>query len=209
MAMQRIEYAGSVHDEEEVQAVLSVLRGGATALRIGPHTKEMERLVALAFGKQRGVMVNSGSSALYLAVELLALAPGDEILTPALTFSTDIASIVRAGLVPVLLDVTPEHLSSRRRSHRGGDRPAHEGDAGAEPDRQLPGLGRAARRSPTAMGCRSSRIPATASAPPCAARRPARARTSRSRASRSRTSSPRRAPAAWSSSTTWRWSTAR
>ncbi len=107
MAIQRIEYAGSVHDEEEVQAVLSVLRGGATALRIGPHTKEMERLVAEAFGKQRGVMVNSGSSALYLAVELLGLAPGDEILTPALTFSTDIASIVRAGHVPVLLDVTP------------------------------------------------------------------------------------------------------
>ena len=40
-------------------------------------------------------------------MELLALAPGDEILTPALTFSTDIASILRAGLVPVLLDVTP------------------------------------------------------------------------------------------------------
>jgi CDP-4-dehydro-6-deoxyglucose reductase, E1 len=107
MAMKRIEYAGSVHDEEEVQAVLSVLRGGATALRIGPHTREMERLVAAAFGKQRGIMVNSGSSALYLAVELLALAPGDEVLTPALTFSTDVASILRAGLVPVLLDVTP------------------------------------------------------------------------------------------------------
>jgi len=107
MAMQRIDYAGSVHDEEEIAAVVSVLRGGATALRIGKHTREMERLVAEAFGKKRGVMVNSGSSALYLAVELLGLAPGDEILTPALTFSTDIASIVRAGLVPVLLDVTP------------------------------------------------------------------------------------------------------
>jgi len=102
----RIEYAGSVHDEEEIEAVVSVLRGGATALRIGPHTREMERLVAEAFGKGRGIMVNSGSSALYLAVELLALAPGDEVLTPALTFSTDIASILRAGLVPVLLDVT-------------------------------------------------------------------------------------------------------
>lgn len=108
MAIKRIEYAGSVHDEQEIEAVLSVLRGGATALRIGPHTREMERLVAAAFGKQRGVMVNSGSSALYLAVELLALEPGDEVLTPALTFSTDIASILRAGLVPVLLDVTPD-----------------------------------------------------------------------------------------------------
>ena len=106
--MNRIEYAGSVHDEEEIEAVVSVLRGGATALRIGKHTRELERLVAEVFGKQRGVMVNSGSSALYLAVELLALSPGDEIITPALTFSTDIAAILRAGLVPVLVDVTQD-----------------------------------------------------------------------------------------------------
>ncbi len=106
--MKRIEYAGSVHDEEEVEAVLSVLRGGATALRLGKHTREMERLVAEQFGKGHGVMVNSGSSALYLAVELLDLEPGDEILTPALTFSTDIASILRAGLVPLLVDVTED-----------------------------------------------------------------------------------------------------
>lgn len=106
--MKRIEYAGSVHDEEEIEAVVSVLRGPATALRIGRHTKEMERLVAKAFGKKRGVMVNSGSSALYLAVELLGLAPGDEIVTSALTFSTDIASMLRANLVPVLVDVTED-----------------------------------------------------------------------------------------------------
>ena len=106
--MKRIDYAGSVHDEEEIEAVVSVLRGGATALRIGKHTREMERLVAEAFGKQRGIMVNSGSSALYLAVELLGLEPGDEVLTSALTFSTDIASILRANLVPVLIDVTED-----------------------------------------------------------------------------------------------------
>jgi len=106
--MNRIDYAGSVHDEEEIEAVVSVLRGGATALRLGKHTREMERLVATAFGKQRGVMVNSGSSALYLAVELLGLETGDEVLTSALTFSTDIASILRTNLVPVLVDVTPD-----------------------------------------------------------------------------------------------------
>jgi CDP-6-deoxy-D-xylo-4-hexulose-3-dehydrase len=106
--LKRIEYAGSVHDEEEIEAVVSVLRGGATALRIGKHVREMERLVAEAFGKQRGVMVNSGSSALYLAVELLGLDPGDEVLTSALTFSTDIASILRTNLVPVLVDVTKD-----------------------------------------------------------------------------------------------------
>src|SRR5690349_10210032 len=104
----RIEYAGSVHDDAEIEAVVSVLRGGPTALRIGTHVKEMERLVAQSFGKSRGVMVNSGSSALYLAVELLGLEPGDEVVTSAVTFSTDIAPLVRAGLVPVFVDVTPD-----------------------------------------------------------------------------------------------------
>lgn len=104
----RIEYAGSVHDEEEIAAVVSVLRGGPKALRIGKHVSEMERLVAASFGKQRGVMCNSGSSALYLAIELLALEEGDEIITSPLTFSTDIAPMVKSRLVPVFVDVTPD-----------------------------------------------------------------------------------------------------
>jgi CDP-6-deoxy-D-xylo-4-hexulose-3-dehydrase len=106
--LKRIDYAGSVHDEAEIEAVVEVLRGGATALRIGKHVKEMERLVAECFGKRRGIMVNSGSSALYLAVELLDLEPGAEIITSAVTFSTDIAPMLRSGLVPVLVDVTPD-----------------------------------------------------------------------------------------------------
>ena len=48
----RLEYAGSVHDEEEVEAVVGVLRGGASALRIGKNVRQMERLVADAFGKR-------------------------------------------------------------------------------------------------------------------------------------------------------------
>jgi CDP-4-dehydro-6-deoxyglucose reductase, E1 len=104
----RIEYAGSVHDEREIEAVVSVLRGGPTALRIGRNVKEMERRVAELYGKRRGIMCNSGSSALYLAVEMLGLEPGDEIITSVLTFSTDVASILRAGLVPVFVDVTPD-----------------------------------------------------------------------------------------------------
>jgi CDP-6-deoxy-D-xylo-4-hexulose-3-dehydrase len=103
--MKRIEYSGSVHDEEEIDAVVAVLRAGPSGLRIGKNVKEMERLVAASFAKKRGIMVNSGSSALYLAVELLGLEPGDEVLTAAVTFSTDIAPLVRAGLVPVFVDV--------------------------------------------------------------------------------------------------------
>ena len=104
----RIEYAGSVHDEREIEAVVEVLRSGPTALRIGKNVKAMEAKVAELFGKRRGVMCNSGSSALYLAIEVLGLEPGDEIITAAVTFSTDIAPMLRANLVPVFVDVTPD-----------------------------------------------------------------------------------------------------
>jgi CDP-4-dehydro-6-deoxyglucose reductase, E1 len=107
-AGRRIDYAGSVHDEREIEAVLAVLRGGPTALRIGKNVKAMEAGVAELLGKRRGVMCNSGSSALYLAIEVLDLAPGDEIVTSAVTFSTDIAPMIRAGLTPAFVDVTPD-----------------------------------------------------------------------------------------------------
>src|SRR4051812_49445957 len=104
----RIDYAGSVHDEREIEAVIAVLRGGPQALRIGKQVRAFEEGVAALLGKRRGVMCNSGSSALYLGVELLGLEPGDEVITAAVTFSTDIAPLVRAGLVPVFVDVEPD-----------------------------------------------------------------------------------------------------
>lgn len=104
----RIDYAGSVHDEREIDAVVEVLRGGATAMRIGRNVREMEQRVAALLGKRRGVMCNSGSSALYLAIEVLGLSPGDEIVTSAVTFSTDIAPMIRSGIVPAFVDVTPD-----------------------------------------------------------------------------------------------------
>ena len=108
MTSRRIDYAGSVHDEAEIEAVVAVLRGGAQALRIGKNVRRFEEQIAALFGKRRGIMCNSGSSALYLAVELLGLQAGDEVITSAVTFSTDIAPLVRAGLVPVFVDVEPD-----------------------------------------------------------------------------------------------------
>jgi CDP-6-deoxy-D-xylo-4-hexulose-3-dehydrase len=102
--MDRVFYSSSVHDEREIEAVVEVLRSGPQGLWPGRRVGKMEREVAALFGKQAGVMVNSGSSALYLAIELLGLAPGSEIVTCGLTFSTDIAPIIRAGLVPVFVD---------------------------------------------------------------------------------------------------------
>lgn len=88
--------------------MLGVLKDGSGTLRIGKNVAEMERRVAELSGKAGGVMCNSGSSALYLAVELLDLPAGSEVITSPLTFSTDLAPLIRAGLVPVFVDIEPD-----------------------------------------------------------------------------------------------------
>ena len=85
----RLPDPGAVHDELEIAAVTELLR--TSNLTIGPKVAEFETAVAALLAKRHGVMVNSGSSALKLAVELLDLAPGDEIITSVVTFGTDIA----------------------------------------------------------------------------------------------------------------------
>ena len=100
----RVYYASSVHDEAEINAVLEVLRD-PRGFWVGKRVNAMERAVADLFGKLRGVMVNSGSSALCLAVELAELPSGAEVITPAVTFSTDLAPLVRGGFVPAFVDV--------------------------------------------------------------------------------------------------------
>jgi CDP-4-dehydro-6-deoxyglucose reductase, E1 len=97
---------GPIHDEREIEAVVEVLREGFPDL--GPRVAEFERRCSEILGKERGVMVNSGSSALQLAFDLLDCKPGDELITPPLTFSTDIAPLVRGGVVPAFVDVEPD-----------------------------------------------------------------------------------------------------
>lgn len=98
----RVPYGMSVHGEEEIAAVNHVLR---TSTQMGRHVREFEERVATLFDKRHGVMVNSGSSALLLAVEVLDLPPGSEVITPVLTFATTVACLVKHGLVPVFADV--------------------------------------------------------------------------------------------------------
>jgi CDP-6-deoxy-D-xylo-4-hexulose-3-dehydrase len=50
-------------------------------------------------------MTNSGTSALFLAAEIIDLPRGSEIITPALTFATTVACLVKNGLVPAFVDV--------------------------------------------------------------------------------------------------------
>ena len=101
----RVPYALAVHGDEEKKRVIKVLDEHRTNL--GKETIGFEKNIAKAFGKKFGVMVNSGSSANFLAIELLNLLPGSEVITPLLTFSTTVAPLVQHGLIPVFADVEP------------------------------------------------------------------------------------------------------
>ncbi len=99
----RISHALAVHNKEEEKRVLRVLREHRTIM--GRETEEFEKRVAKIFGKKYGIMVNSGSSANLIAVELMNLPKGSEIITPILTFATTVAPLIQKGLVPVFVDV--------------------------------------------------------------------------------------------------------
>lgn len=100
--MMRVPYCQTVHGEAEIAAVVEVLR---TSTQMGKNVRAFEAQVAALFVKKHGVMVNSGSSANYLAIELLNLKPGSEVITPVLTFSTTVAPLVKNKLVPSFVDV--------------------------------------------------------------------------------------------------------
>lgn len=99
----RVPYALAVHGEEEEKAVLDVLREHKTIM--GERTKKFESAIAAVFGKKYGVMVNSGSSANLLALELLNAPEGSEIITPVLTFATTVSPILQKRLKPIFVDV--------------------------------------------------------------------------------------------------------
>jgi CDP-6-deoxy-D-xylo-4-hexulose-3-dehydrase len=98
----RIRYGGAMLGEREIEAVNAVMR---TGMIVGEQVQTFEKRVAALLGHKYGVMVNSGSSALMLAMRLLDLPKGSEVITPVLTFSTDVASIVHVGCVPAFVDV--------------------------------------------------------------------------------------------------------
>lgn len=101
----RVPYGMTVHGQEEIDAVIRVLK---TSTQMGLHVSELEDRIAKLFSKKHGLMLNSGSSALYLGIEVLDLPKGSDVITPVLTFSTTVSSLIKNGLVPNFVDIVPE-----------------------------------------------------------------------------------------------------
>jgi dTDP-4-amino-4,6-dideoxygalactose transaminase len=99
----KAQYAG-IKDELDA-AVLETLASGAYVS--GPKVDAFERRFAAYCGASDAVAMNSGTSALHLALLALGVGPGDEVVAPAMTFVATVAAIRYAGATPVLADVDP------------------------------------------------------------------------------------------------------
>ncbi len=105
----RIQYAGRVYGEEElVNLTDSALDFWLT---LGPYGELFEQKMKRLLGVRDFVLVNAGSTANLTAVLALMsgqlddpLRPGDEVITPAVTFPTTLAPLVHGGLIPVFVD---------------------------------------------------------------------------------------------------------
>ena len=96
--------------EAEVnEAVLGVF--ASTQFVLGSEVAAFESLFADHVSVERGVGVNSGTSALHLAMLAAGLGPGDEVITTPMTFIATVSAIDYAGATPVFVDIDPVTLN--------------------------------------------------------------------------------------------------
>jgi perosamine synthetase len=93
--------------EADYSAVMDALRGGWIS-GAGPQIEAFETAWATYCGRKHGVAVANGSIALQVAVDLLDLQPGDEVILPTFTIISCAWPIVLAGATPVLVDSEPQ-----------------------------------------------------------------------------------------------------
>ncbi len=112
--------------EEERRLVLEALDSGWIA-PLGPHVDAFEAELAKRVGVPHAVALSSGTAALHLALMLVGVGPGDDVLVPTFTFVATANAALYAGARPVLVDcdadtwqmapsLVAEELAARARS---------------------------------------------------------------------------------------------
>jgi perosamine synthetase len=98
-----IEEFSPVIEKAEVFKVLEALEDNW--LTEGKKTRELEGLLAEYIGCRRAIMVPNGTLALFAALKVLGVGPGDEVIVPDFTFFGSASAVVLTGAIPVFADV--------------------------------------------------------------------------------------------------------
>lgn len=97
-----------VYGEDEVDAVVRVLRSGKVNYWTGAECREFEREFAAHCSVREAIAVANGTVALELALEALGIGPGDEVITTPRTFIASASAAVRLGARVRFADVDPD-----------------------------------------------------------------------------------------------------
>ena len=85
----------------------AILSGWITT---GPRTKELERQIAAYVGTERAVCLNSQTACAEMALRVLGIGPGDEVIVPAYTYTASASVVWHVGATIVFVDVQPNSL---------------------------------------------------------------------------------------------------
>jgi len=96
--------------EEEIQAVIKVLRSGILTEKsgCGPFASKFEKAFANYVGSKYAISFNNGTSALHAALIAAGVGPKDEVIVPSFTFVATAEVVVLAGARPVFVDIDPK-----------------------------------------------------------------------------------------------------
>jgi perosamine synthetase len=103
--MRDIPVAKPIIDRKDIKAVVRVMKSGGLAQ--GPQVASFEGKFSELVDGRNCVAVNSGTSALHLALLSLGIGPGDEVIVPSFTFAATANSVALTGATPVFVDIDP------------------------------------------------------------------------------------------------------
>ena len=101
----QLPFARPTLDDVTIADVAEVLRSGW--ITSGPKVAAFEAALSATVGGRPVRVVSSATAALEIALQVAGIGPGDEVITPAMTFFAAPSMIVRAGATPVFVDVEP------------------------------------------------------------------------------------------------------
>lgn len=103
--MKSIPVAKPLIGRDDIRAVVKVMKSGGLAQ--GPQVLKFEQEFSRIVGDRDCVAVNSGTSALHLALLALGVGPGDEVIVPSFTFAATANSVALTGATPIFVDIDP------------------------------------------------------------------------------------------------------